>query len=60
MSGTRFLSAFAKWKEMALFSDGPSPEESAMLDRELEAYRANPDAGSSWEEVKARLLKPRP
>jgi putative addiction module component (TIGR02574 family) len=47
-------------EEMALFSDGPSPEESAMLDRELEAYRANPDAGSSWEEVKARLLKPRP
>jgi len=35
----------------------PSAEEKAMLARELEAYRANPDAGSSWEEVKARLRK---
>ena len=27
------------------------------LDRRLAAYRADPHAGSSWEEVKARLQK---
>jgi putative addiction module component (TIGR02574 family) len=26
------------------------------LDRRLEAHRCNPNAGSSWEEVKARVL----
>jgi len=33
----------------------PTAEEKAMLDRELEEYRQNPEAGSSWEEVKARI-----
>jgi len=33
----------------------PSAEEKALLDRELEAYRVNPEAGSSWAEVEARL-----
>ncbi|MBY0528150.1 MAG: addiction module protein [Gemmataceae bacterium] len=28
------------------------------LERRLKAYRANPTAGLSWEEVKARLLGP--
>src|SRR5438067_12800846 len=27
------------------------------LDRRLAAYQANPDAGATWEEVKARLQK---
>jgi len=34
-----------------------TPEEKAMLDRELEEYRRNPDAGSSWEEVEPRIRK---
>jgi len=47
-------------EEMDLLNGGPSAEEKELLNRELEAYRANPDAGSSWEEVKARLRKSRP
>jgi putative addiction module component (TIGR02574 family) len=35
----------------------PTAEEKALLDRELDAYRQNPEAGSSWAEVKARLRK---
>ena len=31
----------------------------ALLDRRREAYRANPEAGSSWEDVRGRLLAPR-
>jgi putative addiction module component (TIGR02574 family) len=33
----------------------PSEEEKALLDRELEDYSRNPDAGSSWEEVESRF-----
>ncbi len=29
----------------------------AELDRRLDDYRADPDAGSPWEEVKERILK---
>lgn len=29
--------------------------EKAILDRELAEYEANPDAGSSWESVEARI-----
>jgi len=48
-------------QELALLSDaGPSPEEKALLDSELKSYRSNPDAGSSWAEVEARLRKSRP
>jgi putative addiction module component (TIGR02574 family) len=36
----------------------PSPEEKKLLDRELEEYQRNPNAGSSWEAVEARLRKP--
>jgi len=35
---------------------GPTAEEKTLLDREWEDYRKAPDAGSSWEEVEARLL----
>jgi putative addiction module component (TIGR02574 family) len=34
-----------------------SDELKAELDSRLEAHRANPSAGSSWEEVRARLLQ---
>ena len=32
------------------------PEQIAEVDRRLEEYRQNPDLGSSWEDVKARIL----
>ena len=35
-----------------------TPEEKALLDRELEEYRRNPGAGSTWNEVEARIRKP--
>ncbi len=41
-----------------LQSSQPSPEEKALLDRELEDYRLNPHAGSKWEEVESRIRKP--
>ena len=33
----------------------PGAEERALLDKELEDYRRNPDAGSTWQEVETRL-----
>jgi putative addiction module component (TIGR02574 family) len=36
----------------------PTAEEKAILDRELKEYESNPNAGSSWEEVEARLRGP--
>jgi putative addiction module component (TIGR02574 family) len=36
----------------------PTAEEKALLDRESEEYRHNPEAGSPWNEVEARLRKP--
>jgi putative addiction module component (TIGR02574 family) len=33
-----------------------SEEQLIELQRRMDANRANPDAGSSWEDVKARLL----
>lgn len=45
-------------EELALLNGSePSAEEKALLDRELEEYRANPEAGSSWAEVEARSRK---
>ena len=44
-------------EEMALLNDAkPTAEEKALLDRELEAYRLDPDAGSPWPEVESRLV----
>lgn len=34
-----------------------TPEQKAELDRRLEAYENDPEAGASWEVVKARLKK---
>ena len=36
----------------------PSAEEQALLDRELEDYHRNPEAGSTWNEVEAGIRKP--
>ena len=45
-------------EERDLLNGGqPTAEEKALLDRELEEYRSNPQAGSTWAEVKARLRK---
>jgi putative addiction module component (TIGR02574 family) len=40
----------AEQQEVAL-----TPAQEAELDRRLESYRRSPTAGSSWEEVKARI-----
>ena len=45
-------------EERDLLSGGATPEEKALLDRELEEYRQNPEAGSTWNEVEARIRKP--
>ena len=45
-------------EERDLLNGGATPEEKALLDRELEEYRRNPDAGSSWKEVESRIRKP--
>ena len=38
----------------------PVPDDlEQLLDRRRKAYRANPDAGSSWPEVRERILKRR-
>jgi len=34
---------------------GPSPEEKAILDRELAEYQRTSDAGAPWQDVKKRL-----
>ncbi len=44
-------------EERDLLNGGATDEEKALLDRELEDYRRNPEAGSSWNEVEARLRK---
>jgi putative addiction module component (TIGR02574 family) len=33
-----------------------TPEQIAEVDRRLDEHRQNPNLGSSWEEVKARIL----
>jgi putative addiction module component (TIGR02574 family) len=45
-------------EERDLLAGGATSEEKALLDRELEEYRQNPEAGSTWNEVEARLRKP--
>jgi hypothetical protein len=34
----------------------PSAEEKALLDQELKEYQKNPEAGSTWQQVEARML----
>ena len=45
-------------EERDLLTGGATDEEKALLDRELEEYRRNPEAGSTWNEVEARIRKP--
>jgi hypothetical protein len=45
-------------EERDLLNGGATLEEKTLLDRELEEYRRNPEAGSTWNEVEARLRKP--
>ncbi len=45
-------------EERDLITGGATDEEKKLLDRELEEYRRHPEAGSSWNEVEARLRKP--
>ena len=46
-------------EEQDLIKGGePTTEEKALLDRELEEFQKNPQAGSTWAEVEARLRKP--
>jgi putative addiction module component (TIGR02574 family) len=45
-------------EERDLLTGGATDEEKSLLDRELEEYRRNPEAGSSWQEVEARIRKP--
>ncbi len=40
-----------------LHGSKPLAEEQALLDRELEEYRHNPEAGSTWNEVEVRIRK---
>ena len=44
-------------EERDLLTGGATDEEQALLDRELEEYRRNPEAGSNWQEVEARIRK---
>jgi putative addiction module component (TIGR02574 family) len=44
-------------EERDLLAGGATDEEKALLDRELAEYGQNPEAGSSWNEVEARLRK---
>jgi len=45
-------------EEQDLLTSGATDEEKTLLDRELAEYRQNPEAGSNWNEVEARLRKP--
>ena len=49
------------WDSIAQVPDGLelTVEQRAELDRRLEAYRRDPNAGSPWSEVKARILSSR-
>jgi putative addiction module component (TIGR02574 family) len=44
-------------EERDLLDRVATPAEKDLLDRELEEYRRNPDAGSPWNEVVARIRK---
>lgn len=44
-------------EERDLLNGVVTPEEKSILDRELEEYRGNPEAGSTWDEVESRIRK---
>jgi len=45
-------------EENDLLNGTATPQEKDLLDRESEEYRRNPEAGSTWNEVEARIRKP--
>lgn len=45
-------------EERDLLNGVATPEEKALLDRELEEYQRNPEAGSTWNDVEKRIRKP--
>jgi len=51
------LDRICEMEERDLLNGGATPEEKALLDRELEEYQRNPEAGLSWNEVEARIRK---
>ncbi len=51
------LDRICEMEERDVLNGTVTPEEKALLDRELEEYRRNPEAGSSWNEVQARIRK---
>ena len=46
------------WDSIAEFPDKIelTPSSRRLLDKRLAAYRANPDQGSPWQEVKRRII----
>lgn len=44
-------------EELAAINGPATPEEKALLDRELEEYRRDPQAGSPWKDVEKRIRK---
>jgi hypothetical protein len=45
-------------EEAELLAGGqPDADEKVLLDRELEEYQANPNAGAEWKEVQSRLRR---
>ena len=55
----RILMVEAIWDSIAENDDqvGLSAEAKQLLDERLATHKNNPDEGSSWEEVKARIKK---
>ncbi len=56
----RILLVEAIWDSIASEKKNPytlSQEQIKFLEEEMAAYSKNPDEGSSWEEIKARILK---
>jgi hypothetical protein len=45
-------------EERDLITGVATPEEKELLDREWEKFKQNPEAGSTWDEVKSRIHKP--
>jgi len=45
-------------EERDLLNGVVTPEEKLLLDRELEEYKKNPEAGSTWDEVESKIRKP--
>ena len=45
-------------EEHDVLNGGATADEKALLDRELEEFHGNPDAGSTWDEIRERIRKP--